>query len=290
MSRSIAIIYPLFLLLALVSCRKTEEIVIRDNTAPPDYTVADVTLESYINRSYISLLGRKPTDAEFATGLTQLRLNNVSQSNRETFLDGVFSNPYYPNRLFDVGRSLYLNGSDTTEFQEFIDIFEVLLQDTQYQAVWPEIREEISKMQRVLDIPLDLGNGSIDIVEMHRRLCYNYVYDQINMGTQNFVVSMFQNFFFRYPTVAELEAGETMVDGFNAIILLQTGQTKVDFIAIFLRSKDYAEGQVRDVFTRFLFREPMTEEMERLSIQFVNNWDYEALLKAVMTTNEYVGL
>ena len=116
-------------LLAMIACTpKQEEILVPDNQAPPDETVSDIVLESYVNRAYISLLGRKADEVEFPAAVTQLRLNNVSQADREAFLNGIIGSDEYYNNLFDVGRSQLLNSVDTSEISDQIFIFNLLRQ------------------------------------------------------------------------------------------------------------------------------------------------------------------
>ncbi|MBL0020761.1 MAG: hypothetical protein IPP17_31090 [Bacteroidetes bacterium] len=57
-----------------------------------------------------------------------------------------------------------------------------------------------------------------------------------------------------------------------------------------MASGDYDEGQVRDLFMRYLYRNPTTEEMESLSIQYHNNNDYKALQKAIMSSDQFLGI
>lgn len=277
-------------LLLVMSCSKQKEVLVTDNTAPPDATISQITVESYVNRAYISVLGRKADPTEFSASEAMLRANNLSQENRETFLESILGTEEYYYNLFDVGRSLVLNAVDTISFVEQVALFNLLLQDPQYQDLYPILTDERDRMQLVLDIPRNLIAGSIDEVEMHRRMAHNYVYDQFNMGTQNFVISIFQNFLLRYPTSDELVRSELMVDGFPSQIFLESGRSKIEFLDIFFASGDYYEGQVRDVFSRFLFREPATEEIETYSIAYRNSRDYGAMLKAVLSLDEYIGL
>ena len=280
----------LVVLLSWTSCNKQEEILVNDNTAPPDYTVDDVVVESYVNRSYISLLGRKPDPAEASSASTTLRQNNLSTANREAFLNGLLGRPAYFERQYDIGRSLYLNSVDTTAINDEIFTLDIVLSDPQYSAIWPLLEIEKDKLLELLEIPDELTNGNIDMPEMHRRLVFNLVYDEINMGTQNFVVSMYQNFLFRYPTASELAAGELMVDGFTSTVFLENGRNKEDFLAICFGSGDYYEGQIRDIYTRYLFREPTAEELESLSVTYKANGDYQAIVRTVLASDEYAGL
>lgn len=277
-------------LLLMAGCKKQEEVIITGNNPPPDQTIPHLTIESYANRAYISLLGRKPSDAEMNTSVAVLRANNFSNADRIAFLDGVMAKPEYLQNLFDIGRNQFLDGVDTSEIQDNIDIFTLLSTDPNYQPLWPVIIAEIGKMQAVMDIVPDLANGSIDVRGMHSRLIYNYIYDQLNMGTQNFVISCFQKFLFRYPTTDELERGELMVNGFPSSLFLQTGKTKTDFMQIMLNSRDYAEGQVRDLFVRYLFREPSSEEMSQYAQEFLQSNDYQALQQVVLAGDEYAGI
>ena len=276
--------------LFLFSCRREIEEIIPGNEAPPDATISTVVLESYVNRAYIVLVGEKPDEVQLNASIQILRTNNVSQSDRENFLDGIMQGPDYYQRLFDVGRGLYINGADTTAINDEIAFLNLLLNDNNYASVHPLLLAEKQKLQAVLAIPSDLVAGSIDVTEMQKRLIFNRMYDMLNMGTQNFVISMFQNFFNRYPTEAERQASELMVDGFSSQVLFETGRNKSDFVDIVFRSSDYYEGQVRQVFIRNLFREPSSEELENYTLTINGNKYYKALQKAVLSMDEFIGI
>lgn len=280
----------LALLLLAVGCKREEEVIVPDNEAPPDSTIQNVVLESYINRSYIILLGEQPDDAQMAQGKATLRTHNVSQADREAFLNGVMAQPGYHQRLFDVGRGLYLNGADTSAMQDEIFLIDLILGDSAFIAFWDDAQAQKDQLLLLMDVPGDLTAGTIDMREAHKRMVLNKIYDQINMGTQNFVISMFQNFLERYPTEAERNASETMVDGFPSVVFMQSGRTKENFVDIFIASRDYDEGQVRDLFRRYLYREPDTQEMDELTNTYRADHNYKALQIAVMSLDEFVGI
>jgi hypothetical protein len=289
--RKSPVLYLLFgLLLLAAACKREEEVLIPDNIAPPDRTVEDVVVESYITRVYISLLGRKADDNEAAAAKTQLRGGNFSLSARADFVDGLTVGSEYQYRLYDLGRYELLDGADTTSIREQRDVFSLLLTQPQYQAFWAALTIERDRLNDVLSIPGALTSGSIDRFEMHRRFSTNYFFDQINMGTQNFVIAMFQEFLFRFPTDAERIQGERMVDGFSSTSFLESGRNKEDFIRILLSSGDYAEGQVRSVFLRMLYREPSVQEVELLTPSYKDTGDYRALLRNVLSSDEFAGL
>lgn len=280
----------LVLLLLVVGCKKEEEIIVPDNQAPPDSTIQNVVLESYINRSYIILLGEQPDDAQMSQGKAVLRTHNVSQTDRATFLNGVMAQPGYHQRMFDVGRSLYLNSTDTSAIQEEIFFLDLILGDSAFIAFWDDVQAQKDQLLLLLDVPGDLAAGTIDMREAHKRMVFNKIYSDINMGTQNFVISMFQNFLARYPTEGERSASETMVDGFPSVVFMQSGRTKENFVDIFIASRDYDEGQVRDLFRRYLYREPNTQEMDELTNSYRADHNYKALQIKVMSLDEFVGI
>ena len=118
----------------------------------------------------------------------------------------------------------------------------------------------------------------------------NNFYDEINMGTENFVVSMFQSFMQRYPTLSELESGKLMVNDNNASVFFVPGNGKEDFINIFIESDEYFTGQTNILFNRYLFRTPTSEESINFSLDYINTQDYQLLQSRILSTNEFIGL
>lgn len=275
---------------AFAACKKTEEVIVPDNTAPPDTTVSDIVIQNYVNKSYISVLGRKPSDAEETDGIAILEGGNLSMDSREEFIDVVLSGAEYNEQLVKVASNDILNSFDTAAISQQIYIFELLIQDPQYAAVVDVLQYEIDRLKELRKSLDDLNDGTLTVSGMHRRLVNNNFYDQLNMGTENFVRATYEHFLFRYPTLAELEAAKQMVDGFNSIVLLQEGSSKDDFMDIFFSSDSYYEGQVRNLFLKYLFREPTSEEMSAYSNQYKYSQNYKLLQKTILTFDEYVGL
>jgi hypothetical protein len=110
------------------------------------------------------------------------------------------------------------------------------------------------------------------------------------MGTENFVVSCFQHFLSRYPTAHELEQSKKMVDGTPAVLFLQSGQSKKEFISIFFSSWDYYEGLVVNLYSRLLYRKPTSVEMGLATQKFQQSMDYEQMQKDILVTNEFAGI
>lgn len=278
-----------FSFLVLISACRDEEII-PGNTAPPDQTIENVTINNYVNRVYVSVLGREASDIEKSAGYNLLRQNNLSSASRQQFLDQVFSSSNYLPHLYDFARIELLNSLDTAEITFFLMVFNLYLTDTTYQQIWSALVYEIERLDSLQRIPSDLQNGLLNIEYLHKRCVNNYFYDQINMGTENFVVSCFQHFMNRYPTEYELTEGKRMVDGAPAILFLESGQTRDDFVNIFFSSKDYHEGLAIILYNRFLLRNPTSIEMGNAVQAFSATHDYIQMQKDILATNEYIGI
>ena len=277
--------------LLIVGCKKDDElVVIPGNQAPPDYTISSIVKENYINKVYISVLGRKPDSTELSSGLLLINQHNLSDLDREAFLDEVFAKPAYNQRLYEIASVKLLTRFDTSAITQMIAVYQFLLTDSTYAPVFGLINTEIARLQLLKTIPADLNNGTLTIIGMHRRLIDNYFYDQINMGTENFVVSTFQHFMDRYPTDNELEQSTSMVDGLSAVIFFTSGNTKAEYMSIIFNTNNYFESEVRELYIRYLFREPTSAEMTTYSTTYKTDLDYKKLQKTILSLNEYVGI
>lgn len=273
----------------MASCKK-EEVIVPGNVPPPDHTIDSTTIDVYINKTYITLLGREPIGNEKSNARQTLRQNNFSADNRKQYLDGIFSSNDYYRNAYNVARTEYLRSLDSSYLADQLATYQYLLTQPQYAPYYDELNYEVNRMIELRECYNDMVAGTLDQKGLCRRCVNNYFYDQFNMGTENFVVSTFQNFFFRYPTDSELGEGKRMVDGFNAVVLLELGNSKDDYLDIFFNSNDYYEGQVRYIFTKFLFREPTSAEVAFYGNIYKTSNNYKLLQKEILSTDEYAGI
>jgi hypothetical protein len=277
----------LLLLGATTACQKYEVNEIPGNTPPPDTYVSQVVKESYVNRLYITLLGRKADSVDFNAGVAGLGAGAVSQASREALVDQIMADPDYKVNLYDIARKEILEDVDTISIRVERDRYASYLGDSAYIDDWATYQYWTDQLNLVLSIPDDLAAGTIGMNDVAARCAFNPFYDDINMGTENFVVSIFQNFLFRYPSNQELAASSEMVDGSESVIFLVAGRTKDDFVQIFFHSADFYEGRVRDLYLKYLLREPSTTETYTLATAFSDDEDYGKLQKKILASIEY---
>jgi hypothetical protein len=280
----------LFLVLLISSCTKIEDIIVGDNTLPPDYTIENTTIENYINKLYISTISREPTEAEFTTDFNLLRNANLSQKSREIVIDGILNKSEYSFNLFTLESANILNSVDTAMINERISSYQQFLLVTTNFLDSIYVANELERMLTFQNSLTAFYLGTTTITELYRAMANNIFFDEINMGTENFVVAMFQHFLSRYPTDSELESAKDMVDDKNATLFFETGNGKNDFLDIFFTSNEYFTGQTNILFNRYLFRNPSSEESVNYSLDYINTGDYKSLQKRILSSEEFIGL
>ena len=280
----------LFLVLLISSCTKIEDIIVGDNTLPPDYTIENTTIENYINKLYISTIGREPTEAEFTTDFNLLRNANLFQKSREIVIDGILNKSEYSFNLFTLESANILNSVDTAMINERISSYQQFLLVTTNFLDSIYVANELERMLSFQNSLTAFYLGTTTITELYRAMANNIFFDEINMGTENFVVAMFQHFLSRYPTDSELESAKDMVDDKNATLFFETGNGKNDFLDIFFTSNEYFTGQTNILFNRYLFRNPSSEESVNYSLDYINTGDYKSLQKRILSSEEFIGL
>lgn len=277
--------YSFILILILLACEKYEIETINGNQPPDEQVVTTDIKESYVNRLYITLLGRKADPIEFSAALQMLD-DNADQTAREALIDSLASEPLYKQHLYTTARADYLESLDTavirSDYEQAVDALKLVSGNA--REYWLDRVERIGDLLR---IPGQLDSNLIDMVEVHKRVVDNPYYDNINMGTENFVVATFQHFLFRYPTNVELAQCSQMVDGFPASLFFQAGSSKEDFLLIFFSSDDYFEGQVINLYRKYLFRTPDNNELLPLMTSYQQAGDYLELQKQILVSDEY---
>lgn len=294
MKHCIHLLFPLWglFLIALVfssGCKtKTWEVVeVKKTITGADPTASIYQIEAYIYNIYIGLTGRKPTASEFSSARQLLINSQASRVARTNFIRQiVYMDEFYYN-LYNLMRKDLLEDADTSEITYEYSVVLGRLTDTMYQSGWPRYLEMKKQYEDIMRIPQDLKDTTIGLTGLYRRGTDNDIYDQINMGSENFIVSCFTFYLGRYPTFEELESGKKMVDSRQAVFFLQNGANKQDFLDIFFSSPHYKEGLIRRLFKRFLYREPTASELEKYLVNLAEDQAYQELFVALFSSDEY---
>lgn len=271
----------------LLSCQKYEVTTVPGNKPLDDRTISTQTKENYINRLYILLLGRKAESIEFNTSYALLDKAPSSAFNRAQVVEGIMNNNEFFDKLWYDVRDEILDGVDTSELRYELLDFKDRLQKATNPNTKAFYQNEVDRLTPIMTIVDDLSAGNISMQNVHEMSVNNSIYDDINMGTENFVVSVFQNFLYRYPTGYELSESKNMVNNNSAVLFLQTGQGKPKFIKIFFNHSSYKEGQITHLFKKYLFRSPSSEELDQYTQEYINNNNYYNIQKELLASEEY---
>ncbi len=284
-------------LITLVACKKTEihelnEPYLIEGNDPPDYSgVTTLQVQNYVGRVYIDLLGEQPAVEVLQEKVQALQAEDLSAEARESFVQELMTDDEYYVNVYNYTSGQFIDGVARSYIQEQIDTYEYIIElyyDQGEVQLAQYVEYEMQKLQKLLDADTDWAIGTITINEFYGRFCYNAIYDEINMGSQNMVISCFENLFGRYPTNAELENGVALVDGLSAILLQQNGTSKTDFVNIVTHTPEFYLGRVHEQYQRLLTRQPLPME-EQNGSDLIAQEGLKAFQVSVLITDEYAG-
>jgi hypothetical protein len=121
-------------------------------------------------------------------------------------------------------------------------------------------------------------------------MCYNGIYDDLNMNSFNYVNAVFDNLYYRFPTQTEFNSSYDMVDANSPNLLFsKPGSSKYDFAEIMTNSNEFNDGTVTWAFRTFLARFPSPQELYTYSDHYGNNKDLPYIIKEIVKSDEYAN-
>ena len=293
--------YIICFLIVVSSCKK--DILVIDDNNPPVYSaIPTVLIENYINRIYIDLIGREPLDSEMEIDVQYLRDNDVSIESRDSliyklqfdtlYIEGDESYKFaYFHRIYDMVKVRLIEGASNGDISFYMSNHYADYEVDSVAGNLIEAQKHLLKYYRlsaIIDSELDYYNNIIDIKEMHKRMIYNSIYDQINMNTFNFVNAAFDNLLFRYPTQNEFNNSYFMIEDNQPFSIFgYSGSNKLDFTNLICDSREFYEGIIQWTYLTMLARIPTSIERDFLMNNFYITTDFQKLQRFIMTTDEY---
>ena len=293
--------YIICFLIVVSSCKK--DILVIDDNNPPVYSaIPTVLIENYINRIYIDLIGREPLDSEMLIDVQYLRDNDVSIESRDSLIyklqfdtlyiegDESYQLAYF-HRIYDMVKVRLIEGASNGDISFYMSNHYADYEVDSVAGNLIEAQKHLLKyysLSAIIDSELDYYNNIIDIKEMHKRMIYNSIYDQINMNTFNFVNAAFDNLLFRYPTQNEFNNSYFMIEDNQPFTIFgYSGSNKLDFTNLICDSREFYEGIIQWTYLTMLARIPTSIERDFLMNDFYITTDFQKLQRFIMTTDEY---
>ena len=288
-------------IISLFSCEKNQN-VITNNNAPYYGEISTLLIENYVNRCYIDLLGREPLDDEMIKDVQFLRDNEVTIESREellyklqfdtTYIEGDSSyNHAYFHRFYDLVKVRLIEGASNSYIHSqnanwWFEYEKDSLAGNMINAYKRLL--EYNKLNDILKSENQYRNGIISVSELHRRMVYNSIYDDINMNTFNYINAIFDNLLFRYPTNYEFNECKLMIDDNSTQVLMgSSGNCKYDVTTIICNSDEFYEGLVNWSYITFLGREANAQERDELMNDLISFNDYQKIQRIILSSDEY---
>ena len=295
------LIFLLLTVIVIASCKKDIKPIF-DNDAPYYGETPTILLENYVNRMYIDLLGREPLDGEMDTDVQLLRDNEVSLESRNNLLLKLqFDTTYIPgdssykfayfHRMYDMLKVRLLEGASNAYIgQDLSNHYQSYLVDSIAGNMLEANKKLLNYnvLNNVLKSEIQYYNSQIEINEMHRRMIYNSVYDNINMNTFNFINAAFDNLLFRFPTQYEFDEVYLMIEDNTAqVVLGASGNNKEAFTHIICNTREFYEGAIIWAYGTLLARMPTSAETDFLMQSFFYDYDFQWVQRQIMQSDEY---
>lgn len=271
---------------------KHDNRIFEDNVPPPFEGVTTVELQNYINKVYIDLIGRQPTPDELDVHTNALKNAELADEAKEALVQEVMADDTYNDRLWEIYRNNYLGGITKDDITYQLFLYSEAYSSALYNGdtlLANYYMYEIDRYDALNKIEEEYKSGTIGMPEAMSRIAYNLVYEEINMGSENFVLACFENFLKRYPTENELGAAVLMVDGFPAQLLLSDGSSKTDFLSVVTQNTEFLQGLTIDIYRSLLSRLPDSPEMGAATALLQNGSSYQAIQLQVLISAEYAG-
>lgn len=294
------LLISLSLILIITSCIKEERIstttyvdqVINGNR-PPEYRgVTDVQINAYVNKLFIDLYDREPLEAELNLGRTTLDTGGLTPVVRSTYIDALLLDVFFANQQVTNFMVELLEGEKRNVIDFYIGYFTrekntALANNNIFLATLYQI--EIDNLNFIWSSIADFKNGSRNVNDLYASLINNYLYDEINMGDQNFVIATFEHLFLRYPTNEELNKSLLMLKGTPTRLLEMDGTSRQDFVNIMTSVRAFYEGLTFKMYRSYLARNPTGIESQNAVNGLMSDNDYRKAIRNILITNEYAG-
>jgi len=290
------------LLLAFASC-KPEEIVFPDNPVPPYDEISTILVQNYVNRMYIDLIGREPTDLEMERDVELLEADSLSFEIRLAVmnelmagtdsLDGTTYRTLYHEKLYTDLKARFLEGASDAILNERYGLARGMAITDSLNGNWEGYAINQANAERllaVLECAVDLELEEIDVREACARMMWNDIYDQINMNSFNFVNASFDDLYQRFPTQSEFDVAYEIVEyNLPNLIFGFSANDKPSFIEALVWNPEWNEGMVRWQFRTFLARDPSDAEVLEAVNEFALNGKTADIQRYILRSDEYAG-
>jgi hypothetical protein len=267
-------------LLILSSCTKEELKIVKGNEPPFDFTQSKSTRREFIDKAFIILSGREANLNELNWADSLLLAHQFSSQSREQVVNYITSLPEFLQNEYQQNIINQLNGAvNEQEISDRINTYNLILMNDSLAFFHPIVIYERDRMLLFQQAK-----------SAYFRTVNNSFFDDLNMGSLNFVIAVYQLFYQRNPTQSETQAGVEMVDNLNSVLYSQNGSSKDEFLTIFFNQAAYYEGQIQILFKKLLLRLPTTEEQSFYTQLYLQTQNHRLIIAKISALDEFIQI
>ncbi len=294
-----------FICTLVVSCKSRFEEVVPDNDSFSSAGISKIKIENYVNRLFIDIIGRGPTDAEKAIEVDRMNEADLSEEVRLDLInrlmtdktpsqnEGSYLEAYY-NNLYLLAKIRCLDGVSDNEINEIkVNDLRIQLEQDSLSENWEGYNKTLNQLRRfewMFESPKKLISGELKYHEMYAFIIDNDFYDELNMNSFNFINASYDELLFRFPLQEEYERAYEMVEfGMLNTIFGESGNSKGDYIRILINSNAMKEGMIRWAYQVYLQREGLAGEVATLLESYKVDEDINQVIAKILVTDEYAN-
>lgn len=288
--------------LVLASCESNEFIQVEGNQAPNYKGVSMLKIENYINRLYIDLMGREPTDSERLFASKRLKDNNLSIDTRDSLVfeiqndtnyrvgDSSYRHAYI-QRMYDLMKYRFIEGAADPEVSQKLGNIKFAKEIARLNGDSVRVKQmefEAKKYENILNWKYAYRNNADGYPELCGYLMNNGIYDVINMGTFNFINAAFDDVLGRWPNKEEFDAAYAIVEKNEPkVVFNQVAQNKQEFINALVESDAFFESQIRWWYFQYLRNEIEPAFLYKLLLVYNTSSDIEEVQRKILIRDDY---
>jgi len=291
-----------FLIISLIACKNEEKKFIPNNNPPKYDNVSTIIIENYINRLFIDLLGREALSSEIKEFTDSLKAQKLSVSSRfrlirklqtdSQYRDGDSSyRKAYIMRIYNLSKLRFLEGVDDGEIYQQIGNINFYIQVSRLNGdsigVYYGLNE-IAKYENIIASTYALFQNKINYNQLCGFMINNGIYDNINMGSFNFVNATFDDILNRKPTADEFQHAYEIIDKNKPqTIFNQKASNKNEYIEALINYYGFFEAQIHWWHYQYVRKEiPSSQLLELLNL-YLNSRDISLIQAHILSTDIY---
>lgn len=294
-----------FTILGFITACQTESLqIVPDNDSFSTTGISRIKIENYVNRLFIDLIGREPTDEEQTLEANVLNESHLSKEVRLNLINRLMTDTNYSpnegsyqeafsNNLYFLAKIRCLEGVSDGDIRfKLGPLYHGLYQDS-IEEKWDSYYEKQNKIRRyelILNSAHDLQQGVIKYHEVFAYMIDNGIYDEFNMNAFNFIRASFDQLLFRLPTAQEYDQAFNMVEyGITDQLLGEIGNSKEDYVNIIIASDAMKEGMIKWAYQVFLQRPGTPAEIASQLQNYLIDEDINKVIANILITDEYAN-